>query len=406
MLALRTMLIVIHRWVGLLISTFLIVAGLTGSILAFYDELDETINPSLHQYPSSISMQPLSPIELLSKIQKRFPHAHFDYINLSATPEHSVVFFSEVIINGEAADEIFVNRYNGEILGHRLWGDIRQGWKNLLPFIFILHNSLALDVVGEYLLGIIALLWTLDCFIGLWITLPTRVKRPKKNCLRRWRPAWRVRWHANSYKLNFDLHRAGGLWVWFMLLVLAWSSVSFNLRDPIYNPVMNYIFDMHDQLDNIDSLPEPLLKPPLGLAQILKLGRNYAQQQAQLQSFELGDEDAIYYEADKGVYLYDINSSASIRDNGSTRIIISAIDGRYLGVVLPNHESIGWQLDSWTRGLHQAQVGGLAMQIFISVMGLVVAVLSATGVIIWWRKRSARVKTQEKLKKRFDKATL
>ena len=36
------------------------------------------------------------------------------------------------------------------------------------------------------------------------------------------------------YRVNFDLHRAGGLWLWAMLLVFAWSSVFFTLAELLY----------------------------------------------------------------------------------------------------------------------------------------------------------------------------
>ncbi|WP_325052205.1 PepSY domain-containing protein [Sinorhizobium meliloti] len=45
-----------------------------------------------------------------------------------------------------------------------------------------------------------------------------------------------MRIYGGPHKFSFDLHRAGGLWVWAMLFVLAWSSVSFNLKE-VYNPV-------------------------------------------------------------------------------------------------------------------------------------------------------------------------
>lgn len=41
-----------------------------------------------------------------------------------------------------------------------------------MPFVYRLHYSLALDTIGTYAFGIIALLWTLDCFIGAYLTLP------------------------------------------------------------------------------------------------------------------------------------------------------------------------------------------------------------------------------------------
>jgi uncharacterized iron-regulated membrane protein len=38
---------------------------------------------------------------------------------------------------------------------------------------------------------------------------------------------------------------------------------------------------------------------------------------------------------------------------------------------------------------------GLFGRILISIMGLVVAALSVTGIVIWWRKRRARIRVRE-----------
>jgi uncharacterized iron-regulated membrane protein len=37
-----------------------------------------------------------------------------------------------------------------------------------------------------------------------------------------------------------------------------------------------------------------------------------------------------------------------------------------------------------------ARVFGRAYQVFVGVLGLLVVMLSATGVYIWWKKRKAR----------------
>lgn len=41
--------------------------------------------------------------------------------------------------------------------------------------------------------------------------------------------------------------------------------------------------------------------------------------------------------------------------------------------------------------LHSGRILGLPGRILVSVMGLVVAALSVTGVVIWYRKRRARL---------------
>lgn len=41
--------VLLHRYAGLYMAFFLIVAGVTGSLIAFYDELEGIVNPHLHQ---------------------------------------------------------------------------------------------------------------------------------------------------------------------------------------------------------------------------------------------------------------------------------------------------------------------------------------------------------------------
>jgi len=45
---LRKYLVFQHRWTGLLMTAFLAVVGVTGSILAFSPQVDGWINPQLH----------------------------------------------------------------------------------------------------------------------------------------------------------------------------------------------------------------------------------------------------------------------------------------------------------------------------------------------------------------------
>ncbi|MGQ0591992.1 MAG: PepSY domain-containing protein, partial [Gammaproteobacteria bacterium] len=68
--------------------------------------------------------------------------------------------------------------YTGEKLGARKWGEVSLAKEHFLPFLYRLHYSLALPEttgnLGGYILGITALLWSLDCFVGFYLTLPVR----------------------------------------------------------------------------------------------------------------------------------------------------------------------------------------------------------------------------------------
>ena len=245
-LALRPALAAMHRHAGLLMAGFLLVAGVTGSVLAWTDELEGVIMPAVFRVsPPTPGAVPFEPLLLREQIAARYPAAQVVYAPLSAPPGHSMVFYLRA--SGGAVlehDEVFVDPYTGTVLGERKWGEIGQGLINLLPFVERLHHSLALGDTGLLVFGLVAIVWTVDCFVGAALTFPARLKkRPAtgKPWLARWRPSWLLRRHGGSYKLVFDLHRAGGLWLWAMLLVFAWSGVAFNLYGA-YAAVMHPLF--------------------------------------------------------------------------------------------------------------------------------------------------------------------
>jgi len=91
-----------------------------------------------------------------------------------------------------------------------------------------------------------------------------------KSGLARWWPSWKLRWRGGSHKVNFDLHRAGGLWVWAVLFVLAWSGVAFNLREA-YRPVMETAFDFAPAVD-VPPVGAPHAKPRLSWVQAREQG--------------------------------------------------------------------------------------------------------------------------------------
>jgi uncharacterized iron-regulated membrane protein len=180
-----------HRYVGLAMALLLIIVGLTGSVLAFYQELDRWFNPELLTVP--VRDAPiLDPFTLGERAETLEPHAWVSYLKLNGQPGEAYGVWMEPKIDpatGEAYplshDELFLDPYTGETLGMRKWGEVSLAKENLLPFLYRLHYSLALPEVtgslGSYILGIMALIWTLDCFIGFYLTLPSGRRRPPPN---------------------------------------------------------------------------------------------------------------------------------------------------------------------------------------------------------------------------------
>lgn len=388
----RAVLLPVHRYIGLVLALFLAIAGLTGSLLAWNEELEAALNPQLFRVqPPAPGAARLDPVLLHEQVRLRYPDAFVARVPLEHIEGRSQLFALRSLKGGKANalanDQVFVDPYTGAILGERKWGDIGQGRKNLMPFIYRLHYSLALDGVGTLVFGIVALLWTIDCFVGAWLTMPRRGDgAARASWPARWWSAWKLR-TGSVYKVSFNLHRAGGLWTWAMLFVLAWSGVAFNLPQ-VYDPAMKALFAHQPGLEAIPKLPEPRLAPSLPWGPALAAARAHMAGQAQARDFVVEAEKSLLYDPTRGVYRYDVRTSHDIRHRGGhTRLVMDADTGRLVGLWLPTGAASGDTISTWLETLHMAALGGWPVQLLICLMGLVVAMLSFTGILVWLKKR-------------------
>lgn len=369
---------------------FLLVAALTGSVLAWLEPLDRAFNAAAHRVTARAAASTLDPLVLREHVLRQYPGAQVATVRLDVKPDRGHPFYVEHA--GPGDDEVFIDPATGAVLATRQWGDIGQGLKNLMPFIYRLHYALALDTVGRYLLGVAALAWTLDCFVGALLTLPPRQRHAahRRPWLARWLPAWMVRWRAGGHRLNVDLHRAGGLWPWAMLFVLAWSSVAFNLVE-VYQPATRILlgtqFDPRDLPRGI-ARPDP---PQLDFQRARERGRALIAEQAALHGFTVHAEDWMAYDGARRLYRYDVRSSLDVNDHkGATRVHFDADTGALRGAWFPTGHAPGDTFTTWITALHMGALLGWPMKVVVCIMGLAVAMLSVTGVLVWARKRAAR----------------
>lgn len=201
----------LHRWTGLAMAGFLIIVGLTGSLLAFNSELEHWITPQFFATPRP-GVPPLDLATLAERAGALVPHGQVASVFLAEPDQVSVAFSPRTDpATGKPYElgfnNFFVDPWTGKELGRRNYDDFSQGWISLMPFIFDLHWELALGTPGMWILGVVALIWTIDCFVGFYLTLPVAITE----FWQRWRPSWLIKQRACFFRLNFDLHRAGGL---------------------------------------------------------------------------------------------------------------------------------------------------------------------------------------------------
>ena len=411
--------VLLHRWVGLTIAAFLFVSGVTGAVISWDHELDDVLNPHLHETKSSGPA--ISSLDLAKAIEARDPRVSVAGIPLAAEPGEALDFFVQPKVDPQTNrlypigyNQVFVDPVTGDELGRREWGAV---WpitrETLISFLYKLHYSLhvpemwGIDRWGIWLMGGVAVLWTLDAFVGFYLTLPIR-KRPNparpaaverqlaKGWWARWKPAWTIKTSGSAYRINFDVHRAFSLWTWGLLFVLAFTAFSLNLYREVFLPVMSSVSQVTptpaDQRP-LSALNAPIV-PQTTFAQVLDAAREEGRRRGWAEP--VGD---MFYNQRNGIYMArffqpgDDHGAAGV---GPAQLYYDGADGRYLGDRQP---WTGTAADIFVQAqfpIHSGRILGLPGRILISLMGLVVAALSVTGVVIWYRKRAARVSVRRK----------
>lgn len=392
----RSHFVVLHRYVGLAITVFLVIASVTGSLLAFKDELDAWLAPQLFVPNSPAGSPLLDPFVLRQRVEQQVaPQGRVDAVLFNLRGNATVRFPVAPNPNPKtgkfyelAYDEVYVDPHTGHIQGRRARNVISLRAEQIMPLVFQIHHSLALPGVwGTLLLGVVSLLWTLDCFFGAYLTIPKA--RPR---ISKWKHAWLIKLHAGMYRATFDLHRAGGLWLWMVLLLFAWSSVMFNLREPVFRPVMGVVLPFDDSWRSVPMRPKPVLSPALDWKAAHRAAQVAMRDMSEAIGFSMNGEERLALDRRRGVYAYMVHSSVDLRrDTGNTALLIDADTGEPRGRWLPTGGEAGNTVSNWMGALHMAHVFGWPYRIFVALLGVAVTALSVTGVIIWWKKRSARI---------------
>ncbi|RZL11868.1 MAG: PepSY domain-containing protein [Rubrivivax sp.] len=405
----RRLFTLVHRWAGLVTAAFLIVAGLTGAVTSWDHELDEWLNSDLYTTDSRGPFR--DPLALVAAVEAADPRAEVRYAPLNFEEGHNAGYFVVPRQNPATGqpyalgyNRVFVDPVTGAVKARRDSNAVSLSRENLMPFLRKLHYSLHIptlwgtDRIGYWLMGSVALVWLIDSFVAMYLTTPRRLPATAKAAHRapgrwwqRWRPAWAIRWRAGGYKLNFDLHRAGGLWTWAVIIIIAFTSFSLNLYREVFYPVLSLVSKTTPgPYETRPMVPlGQTIKPTLGFAEIL--------QEAAAQARRRGIDTppgGIYYEARSGFYNVSFFHPGGDHANGGmglSNLYMDAHDGRVLGQNIPWEGTAADVFVQLQFPLHSGRILGMPGRILMSFMGVMVAVLSITGIVIWARKRRSRV---------------
>lgn len=384
----RSLLVLVHRWFGLAAALFLFVAGATGALISWDHELDAWLNPQLYEARTPGTPQPA--LALARGVEAADPRVRVRYLPLAAEPGHTLVLFVDPRTDPATGqpyavdyNQVAVDPVSGAVQGRRLWGEVSMDRENLLPFLYKLHYSLHLPAAGGielglWLMGLIAIAWVVDCFIALWISFPRWTA---------WRRSFAFRWREGGHRLVFDLHRSGGVWLWALVLVVAVTSVSMNLQREVLRPLVGWFSTLSPS--PFDSrTPRMPATPRLNPEQAIALAREEGRRRGFPET-----PGGLLHLADLG--LYGVGFFAPGHDHGDVGLgnpwlYFDADSGALVGAQVPGEGSAGDVFLQAMFPLHSGRIIGTPGRVLMSVLGVAIAGLSLTGVLLWARKRRAR----------------
>ncbi|MDD5033688.1 MAG: PepSY-associated TM helix domain-containing protein [Methylococcaceae bacterium] len=366
----------VHLWLGLVAGAVLVVVGLTGSILVFWQEFDGWLSPDLYRVERAEGVRPLPPTALDEAARTALPEGtKIGWVEFPRDSEQALnlsYLAPSVSMPGEKdVRQLFIDPFTGTVKGERLWypADYFSGMP-FMALMFKLHYALLMKDYGVVMVGILSVLLIISVLTGLILWWPLTGK---------WAQALTIKPRASIERFNFDLHKTSGFYTALVMLAVLLSGVSMNL--PEY---FNTLVEIFSPL----SLPERVHSGPAGGREPIGWGRaaeiiEIRYPEGHLNSISPPADDA-------GLYNVCKNGVASMnRFVGYRCVWVDQYSGEILKVLDQTEGSAGDIFLQWQWPLHSGQAFGLTGRILVFLTGLACPVLYVTGLIRWLQKRAA-----------------
>ncbi|PPD32951.1 MAG: hypothetical protein CTY19_09900 [Methylomonas sp.] len=359
----------IHLYLGLSLGLLVAMVGITGSLLVFYVELDEFLNPDLVVGESSTPR--LSYQQLFDAIRQSEPQRQRGWrLEIPQNPERMLTarYYKpqETEHMGFAPLLVSVNPYSGEVVKKRFWGDFAMTW------IYDLHYTLLLAHTGKIIMSIVGGLLLLSLLSGVYLWWP----RPGK-----WSGALTIKPKSSRQRFIYDLHKVSGVYGLVVMLVLTFSGIF--LEIPEYaNPIIGFFSPLEEP-------PKPQSLPPLATKSIISIDQAVSIAQTVFPEAELRWIETPH-DAQGSFRINLLQAGEVSRRFPKTNVWIDQYSGDILKVHNPIEFSAGDTFVHWLHPLHSGEAFDMPGRLLVLLTGLSCPLLFVTGVMRWQQKRQAQ----------------
>ncbi|MGC4027693.1 MAG: PepSY-associated TM helix domain-containing protein [Steroidobacteraceae bacterium] len=365
----RLWLVSLHRWSGFLIMIFLTLAALSGIWLVFREPLHHALRSPLEVVtPGQVR---LPDDEIVARVEAAYPAAMVFILQMPLRPDDSMWVDVRPREPGVELpyDRVYINPYTGELLGERMTHHI--SFDSIDSFIHGLHIQLVGGPWGFRTMGVVAAIWLLSSLVGLALSWPPLWRR-----LRSWAGVLSLR-PGNAYRLNQDVHRAGGVWLLPVSVMLAFTAVVMNLPE-LVRPVVASL--------------SPLAQRPAGTAVAEQDARvSFGEADAAVgQRFPEAKINNILRDYFNGRYSVYFHLPDDINPRGSNFALVDLRSREITGVIRPAQGSAGDRFMAWIFPLHSGQAFGWPGRLLVALSGAVIVVTNGASLYTWIARRRRR----------------
>jgi len=339
----------LHLYAALITGVFIVILGVTGSIMAFEDQIDHVTHR--HLFLVTPQARPLPLAELATAASRQFPGEEARLFGMSASPDlSSYVAFSR--------GTVYVDPYTAEVLG------VRDG-PTWLSSVHQFHLRLSAGEAGKKIVSWVGVVMLFLLLSGLYLWWP--VKRAT------------IKWGAAPKRVWFDIHSAVGILSLVFLLLLTVTGIVIGFES-VSTPLFFRITHSEPLKANFRATARP---------GVVRLAPDQAVEAARA-ALPGATPIAVNVPGPTGVYRVALRYPEDLTPGGRSRVFVDPYGGAILQAESSRTTAAGTRMVNANRAIHTGDIYGLPSKAVMSIASLTAALQVLSGVMLWWKRRVVR----------------
>lgn len=368
----RKLILILHRWVGLVAALALLAVGFSAALLVFERPIGRLLNHRLVEVTPGGARLPLN--EITQRLEQAYPQYHVAQWTLPQRPDDAVAAVLEMnrakpasTSDGDDNDaggmELTVNPYTGEILG-----DLEKA-NGLMGYVHRFHTHILAGTVGSAIVGWSAVSLLLLNLTGIILWWRRKIAR--------------FRWNLTGAAFHFNLHQAVGIYAWAFLMALSLTGIALHWEGPVAR--------LADRVTG-SRPPAKMLPPDLATQGATPLDADLLVSIAEKSAPGAQVTVILLAETSKDPVRIIMKYPEDHTPAGRTQVFLDAYSGKVRMLIDSRSAPLGFKLMRlWNRQYHTGDIFGWPTQLLALVFSLALVVMAITGPMIWYkRKRTSK----------------